>query len=558
MVPGPAVTPAADEADFADLAARVGDRLVRVEAPLAACLADGSSPGCAAALARLRNPFAIQDHPGAFHAAGWHGAWAAGHSPRAVAAESAADIAAAVQFARARGIGLVIKGTGHDYLGRSCAPGSLLIWTHRMRDITVHDAFTPAGTGEPGVPAISVGAGTRWLEAYQALAGTGRYVQGGGCTSVGAAGGFTQGGGFGHFSRRYGTAAGNVLEAEVVTASGEIVVASAARHPDLFWALRGGGGGTFGVVSRVTMRTHPAPRTMTLVTGTIKAAGDEDFRRLAGGLVRFLPALCDDHWGEQVMLSPRNEAEVFMAAADVPAARAQEIWQPLLSLADEDPGGLACDVSIATFPFASFWDPAAWDAARPDMIRRDDRPGEPPGRYWWAADDWQVSQYLHAYQSRWLPHRLFTESPDALAGALFAASRQWPVSLNLNKALRGAAPDAVARDRGTCINPAVFDAAALLVASSWQPHAFPGVPGHEPDTGLAAASAGQVGQAMQVIRALTPGSGSYVNETDYFEPDWQESFWGANYPRLLEIKRAYDPANIFRVHHGVGSEAPGP
>ena len=59
---------------------------------------------------------------------------------------------------------------------------------------------------------------------------------------------------------------------------------------------------------------------------------------------------------------------------------------------------------------------------------------------------------------------------------------------------------------------------------------------------------------MDVIRALTPDSGSYLNETDYFEPGWQHSFWGGHYPRLLEIKRRYDPQNLFRVHHGVGSE----
>jgi FAD/FMN-containing dehydrogenase len=59
-----------------------------------------------------------------------------------------------------------------------------------------------------------------------------------------------------------------------------------------------------------------------------------------------------------------------------------------------------------------------------------------------------------------------------------------------------------------------------------------------------------------VLPAITPGAGSYLNETDYFEPDWQDSFWGPNYRRMLEIKRRYDPRNMFRVHHGVGSEAP--
>ena len=61
---------------------------------------------------------------------------------------------------------------------------------------------------------------------------------------------------------------------------------------------------------------------------------------------------------------------------------------------------------------------------------------------------------------------------------------------------------------------------------------------------------------MDLIRAATPESGSYVNETDYFEPDWQRSFWGTNYPRLLEIKRRYDPDGLFRCHHCVGSEGP--
>ena len=59
---------------------------------------------------------------------------------------------------------------------------------------------------------------------------------------------------------------------------------------------------------------------------------------------------------------------------------------------------------------------------------------------------------------------------------------------------------------------------------------------------------------MNIVRDATPGSGSYLNEANYFEPDWQTSFWGPNYPRLLDIKRKYDPDNMFRVHHGVGSE----
>jgi FAD/FMN-containing dehydrogenase len=545
------------ELDCSELAGKVGDRLLDVGAPLAACLAGRGEQECTAALASLRNPWAIEDDPGAFHTTGWHGAHVSAHSPRVVAAESAADIAAAVDFAREHGSGLVIKGTGHDYLGRSCAPGSLMIWTHRMREVTVHDSFVPAGSpaGVAGVPAITVGAGTRWLEAYQALLPHGRYVQGGGCVTVGAAGGFTQGGGFGSLSRRYGTAAGNMLEAEVVLASGEIVTANAVRHPDLFWALRGGGGGTFGVVSRLTLRTHPAPRTLGRVSGTITASSDADFRRLLGRLAPVLPALCDDHWGEHIAFAFTNVAEFGLLAADLPDGQLQALWAPFLEWVTAQPDAYRCDVSARTGPFV-IWDHEARSQLAPDSICHDDRPGAPPGRFWNTQNQNEVSWYLHSFQSHWLPRRLL-DTPGTLADTLFRASRPWGFRLDFNKALSGAAASALGRDRATAINPAVFDAAALAISASWEQYAYPGVPGHEPDPELPRAARQAVTEAMNIIRAAAPDAGSYVNETDYHQPDWQHSFWGDNYARLLKVKHAYDPGNLFTVHHGVGSEATG-
>ena len=532
----------------------MGSRLLDVGGPLAACLGGDDGQECAAALASLRNPWAIEDDPGAFHTTGWHGAHVSAHSPRVVAAESAADIAAAVDFAREHRAGLVIKGTGHDYLGRSCAPGSLMIWTHRMREVTVHDAFVPAGSpaGEAGVPAVTVGAGTRWLEAYQALLPYDRYVQGGGCLTVGAAGGFVQGGGFGSLSRRYGTAAGNMLEAEVVLASGEIVTANATQHPDLFWALRGGGGGTFGVVTRVTLRTYPAPQTLGRVAGTITAGSDAEFRRLIGRLVPILPALCDDHWGEHVTFARTNLAEFGLLAADLPDEQLQALWAPFLDWVNAQPDAYRCDVSAYTRPFAQ-WDHEARSQVAPDSMCHDDRPGAPPDRFWNSTNQFEVSWYLHAYQTRWMPRGLL-DTPDTLADTLFRASRPLGISLHFNKALSGAAATALARDRATAINPAVFDAAALALCASWEQYAFPGVPGHEPDPELARAGQQAVSEVMDIVRVAAPEAGSYVNETDYHEPDWQRSFWGDHYARLLEIKRKYDPGNLFRVHHGVGSE----
>jgi FAD/FMN-containing dehydrogenase len=543
-----------DEPDCTALEESVGARLLEVAAPLAACLTGQDGPDCASALEALRNPWAIEDNPGAFHTTGWYGAHVSGHSQRVVAAESAADVAAAVDFARVHGAGLVIKGTGHDYLGRSCGPGSLMIWTHRMREVTVHDAFVPAGSpgGTAGTPAISVGAGTRWLEAYQALLPSGRYVQGGGCVTVGAAGGFTQGGGFGSLSRRYGTAAGNMLEAEVVLASGEIVTANASLHPDLFWALRGGGGGTFGVVTKLTLRTYPAPQTLGRVTGTITASSDDDFQRLLGRLALVLPALCDDHWGEHVALAFTNVAEFGLLAGDLPDEELQAVWAPFLDWVTAQPDAYRCDVSARTGPFAQ-WD---HEVRSQDTMCHDDRPGAPPGRFWNAVNQLEVSWYLHAYQSHWLPRRLL-DNPGELAATLFSASRPLGVRLDFNKGLSGAAPSALARDRATAVNPAVFDAAALVLCASWEQYAYPGVPGREPHYKLAEAGQRAVAEVMDIIRAAAPRAGSYLNETDYHQPDWQQSLWGETYPRLLEIKHAYDPGNLFRVHHGVGSESTG-
>jgi hypothetical protein len=152
---------------------------------------------------------------------------------------------------------------------------------------------------------------------------------------------------------------------------------------------------------------------------------------------------------------------------------------------------------------------------------------------------------------------MLLDTPDALADTLFRASRSLHIRLDFSKGLSGAADSALARDRATAINPAVFDAAALATSTSAEQYAYPGVPGHEPDVNLAETGQQAVTEAMDVIRAVAPAAGSYVNEADYHQPDWQRSFWGGHYARLLQVKRAYDPGNLFRVHHGVGSETSG-
>ena len=162
---------------------------------------------------------------------------------------------------------------------------------------------------------------------------------------------------------------------------------------------------------------------------------------------------------------------------------------------------------------------------------------------------------VHAFQSVWLPASLLAPDQRArLVDALVAAADHWGVELQDHKALAAGAPEAIEAARDTAMNPAVLDAFALAICGAGGPPAYPGVPGHEPDVEEARREAAAVTAAMGELRKLVPRAASYVWETDYFEPNWQDSFWGDNYARLRAIKEKYDPDGLFFLHHGVGSE----
>jgi FAD/FMN-containing dehydrogenase len=222
----------------------VDGNLITVDFPLSILKTNLASDAAKLLLENLKNPYYIGDQAGLTETLGWVDAWSTQPSVYAVAARNAQDIAAAVNFAREKNLRLAIRGGGHSYQGTSNAPDSLLIWTRHMNDIAMHDAFVPQGCEHilQPQPAVTVGAGTIGMQAYDAVTTKGgKYVQGGGCTTVCLVG-LVQSGGFSSFSKHYGTAAGSLLEAEVVTADGQIRIANAWTNPDLFWALKGGVG----------------------------------------------------------------------------------------------------------------------------------------------------------------------------------------------------------------------------------------------------------------------------------------------------------------------------
>jgi hypothetical protein len=196
------------------------------------------------------------------------------------------------------------------------------------------------------------------MQAYDAVTTKGgKYVQGGGCLTVGLTG-LALGGGFGSFSKHYGTAAGGVLEAEVITADGQIRIANACRNPDLLWALKGGGGGTFGVVSKLTLQLHDLPEYFGIANFKIKAASDDAYRRLVREFVgSYAGHLFNDHWGEQAHFGPDNTLEIMMLSHGLSAEEAKKTWQPFLDWVDRSRGySIEGRLTIGTIPARHFWD----------------------------------------------------------------------------------------------------------------------------------------------------------------------------------------------------------
>ncbi|MGZ6017458.1 MAG: FAD-binding protein [Phenylobacterium sp.] len=554
--PGEAGWP--DAAQWAALGKAVGGRLSKVVSPLTTCAQSHDAQACAELFRNLKNPFFIGDEAGLTQTLGWTDAWTSKPSEYVVAPESAADVAAAVVFARKHNLRLVVKGGGHSYLGGSNAADSLLIWTKRLKTIALHDAFVPQGCQGKAAPehAVSLGAGCLWLEAYDAVTTKGgRYVQGGGCTTVGVAG-LVQGGGFGSFSKGFGTGAANLLEAEVVTADGQVRIANACSNPDLFWALKGGGGGTFGVVTRLTLRTHELPATFGAVNATITAGTDAAYRALVEQMMSFAKsALISPHWGEQIRFQFRRKVAINMVFQGLTQAQAQAAWKPFFDWVAARPDDYTFPKpQVLALPTRMFWNPDIMGAI-PGVIRKDDRPGAPKSHFLWDGDAGQVGQVIHAYQSAWLSKDLLKPARQpALVDALAHAAATWSVSLHFNKGLAGAPPEALARTRDTAMNPAVLDAFALAITGAEEGPAYPGIPGHEPGDARGRIEDKLVRAALAPLLALPGKPASYVSETDYFEPRWQAAFWGEHYPRLQAAKRRYDPDGLFFVHHSVGTE----
>jgi hypothetical protein len=289
-------------AEWASLNTSVDGSLRAIVPEGAPCYADINSPECAVVTDNWSNASWRSLQPGAMQDPNWEED-AEGHNcfepwagschqgdvpPYGVVVTSPAHVAAAIAFAAVHNIRLVVKSSGHEQMGRSTAPGALLVWMRHTSCIAIEHAFA-ACPGDTPVPAITACPGDSWGDVYEAASASGFDVVGGSARTVSAAGGYTLGGGHSWMSPFYGLAVDNVLQFTAVRAcgmgrllqcpsilrcpglpppppfrgqvlaNGSAVAVSPCSHPDLFWALRGGGGSSFAVVTSATYRLHAFP-----------------------------------------------------------------------------------------------------------------------------------------------------------------------------------------------------------------------------------------------------------------------------------------------------------
>lgn len=243
----------------------------------------------------------------------------------AVGVTCADDVAKALAFAERYNIRVVIRNTGHDYNGKSTGAGSLSIWTHYLSDISVSDYSSPHYSGK----AMKMGAGVQGFAAYEAAHKENLAVLGGECPTVGIAGGYTQGGGHSALASKYGLSADQVLEWTAVDGRGHYLTATRDENSDLFWALSGGGGSTFGVVMSMTVKAHPdMPTSGGNLTFTNSGISQDAFWEAIGAYHKSLPAMVDEGIMSTSAFSNESFAISPMTGPGVSAERMNELLVP--------------------------------------------------------------------------------------------------------------------------------------------------------------------------------------------------------------------------------------
>ncbi|KAH7316747.1 hypothetical protein B0I35DRAFT_503838 [Stachybotrys elegans] len=424
-------------------------------------------------------------------------------------ASSTEHFRVALSFVRQHNLRLVVKNTGHDYMWKSTGAGSLSLWTHNMRDTSVIDYEAPHYRSK----ALRVSAGVMNSEAQAAAHEHGLFIIGGNCPTVGIAGGYTQGGGHGNLASAYGLAADQVLEWEVMTANGDLLRATPTLNSDLYWALAGGGGGTFGIVASVTVKAY---ETMPFAAARLSFAPQQSttdaFYEAVHKLITTTPRATAAGVAGTWLLTHNIFYMDRMVAPNMTSDELVGFLSPTVEYVKDRNISL---IEYTTNTYPSYY---ATQQALGEINFTQYHIGSHfvPSHLVQDVSDTSVIDTL----------RFVAEAGGAIAGVFLDASK----------------PPSVPNSA----HPSWREAALLLV------YALP-YDRYDYDANVQAQK--QITELFgPKFEELAPGAGSYLNEADLYQPNWQHAFYGSNYKKLLRIKKKYDPDNILFARMGVGSE----
>ncbi|OTB02155.1 hypothetical protein M426DRAFT_24914 [Hypoxylon sp. CI-4A] len=430
------------------------------------------------------------------------------------------QIQLAINIARNLNLRLVVKNTGWDYSAKSTGAGALSLWTHNMKDIKYYENYEE---GSYKGPAFKMGAGVQVFEAYEAAHKYNLTIVGAEGKTVGFTGGYILGGGHSPLSSLYGMAADQVLSIEIVTADGRFVTASETSNPDLFWALRGGGGSTFGVVTSMVVKAFPEipVTTMSFSLSSGEEISVDQFWEAVRAYFEDFAKYVDAGNYAHFVLNATSGSYVWdvapWVAPNMSTAELQALAEPFFNAIE----AMGLDLKPVYQEYTNFYD--AWDKSFPLEL--------------WGSN-------LARYGSRLFPRENWEDSTKL--SSTFEAIRHVVDNGGVVSAYNVAASPKTGYP-DSAVNPAwrqtVLHAIDIV---SWTQDMYTEL--------ITIWSNVLTSDWGSMWRSVSPGSGAYLSESDYIEPDFQRSFWGDKYERLYQLKKKLDPWSVFYSQNAVGSE----
>ncbi|CAF1113813.1 unnamed protein product [Adineta steineri] len=437
-----------------------------------------------------------------------------------VDAISAAHVQTTVRFAATNNLRLAIKSSGHDFLGRSTAAGSLLLWLHHMKNMTMIDQYSSCGLANVS-NAVRIEAGAQWSDVYQWLSQSNLVAIGPAAGTVTVVGGYLQGGGHSPLSRWKGLAADQVLEYDVVTADGQRQTVNACQNSDLFWALSGGGGGTFAIVLSAVIRTYPSP-SIVVATYSVNATNVTRYATLMESFVGSIPQLAD------------AGATSYFNIGDLTISVLVHIPNGDSNVLDGIINQFVANNSDLNFTVTKSFVLPSFYAYFAALLA----PNNPSG-------------YNLLVSSRFIPESIIRNNSQIVAAAFVQAQGQSTIGSNLRGSLVAGGQVSNTTNRNNSVNPGWRTALlSMAYTQTWLDTTSQINQNNLSTQGLLR------GAMLDTILPAGVQPTCYTNEANPYEVNWQQKFYGSIviYNQLKSIKVKYDPFGLFQCTTCVGSD----